>query len=152
MPALNKVILIGYLCAEPELRKTANGVSACAFRIGVARKYKKENGESISDFISCIAWRSTAEFICRNMKKGAAIQIVGSLQSRVYEADNQKRYITEVAVEEVGFGAAKGSSSAPIPEAPPEWGKKNEDEAGISSPDFENANFTPLADDEDLPY
>ena len=122
MPALNKVILIGYLCAEPELRKTANGVSACAFRIGVARKYKKENGESISDFISC------------------------------FEGDHQKRYITEVAVEEVGFGAAKGSSSAPIPEAPPEWGKKNEDEAGISSPDFENANFTPLADDEDLPY
>ena len=101
MASLNKVILIGYMVADPELKQTGGGVPVCSFRIGVSRKMSKEN---VSDFIDIVAWRQAAEFVCRYFRKGMPIQVVGSLQGRGWEdKTGQKRYALEVVAEELGF-------------------------------------------------
>lgn len=104
MASLNKVILIGHLTADPELKQTQSGVSVTSFSIGVTRKYTKTGEQSQSDFINIVAWRQNAEFICKYFRKGNAICICGSIQTRSYDAtDGTKRYITEVVADEVSF-------------------------------------------------
>ena len=103
MAAFNKVILIGNLTADPELKTTPNGVSVTSFSIAVGRRKVKDQ-EPQTDFISVVAWRGTAEFICKYFQKGKSILIVGSLQTRTWEDQNgQKRYATEVVAEEAQF-------------------------------------------------
>lgn len=110
--SLNKVILMGNMCADPELKQTQGGVSVCSFNIAVNRKYSKD-GKAEVDFITIVAWRQQAEFICKYFKKGQAIVIVGELQTRNW-TDNQgnKRYATEVVADEVSFGGSKEVQSA----------------------------------------
>ena len=109
---MNKVILVGNLTKDPELITTSNGVDVSRFTIAVQRKYKNANEEYESDFISCVAWRSSAEFIHKYFKKGNKIGIVGNIQTRSYDAeDGTKRYVTEVVVEECEFVQSKKSDS-----------------------------------------
>ncbi len=104
MPSLNKVILIGNLTADPELKTTAAGVSVCSFRIGVQRRFKDSNGQSVSDFINIVAWRQTAEFISKFFRKGRPICIVGSIQTRGYtDQQGNRRYVTEVVADDASF-------------------------------------------------
>ncbi|MBQ7982631.1 MAG: single-stranded DNA-binding protein [Clostridia bacterium] len=111
MASFNKVFLMGNLCADPELKQTPTGVTVCTFRLAVQRKQKDGDGKSVSDFINIVAWRQTAEFVCKYFKKGASIIVEGSLQVREYnDAQGQRRYATEVVAWEVQFGASKGSS------------------------------------------
>ncbi len=111
MASLNKVILIGHLTADPELKQTPTGVSVCSFSIGVTRKYSKAGEQAQSDFINIVAWRNTAEFISKYFKKGNAICICGSLQSRSWTAqDGSKRYATEVIADEANFVERKSDS------------------------------------------
>ena len=107
---MNKAILVGNLTKDPELITTTNGVDVARFTIAVQRKYKNANEEYESDFINCVAWRSSAEFIHKYFKKGNKIGIVGSIQTRSYDAeDGTKRYITEINVEECEFVQSKKS-------------------------------------------
>ena len=77
---MNKVILMGRLTADPELRQTQSGISSCRFTIAVNRKYAdKQSGERQADFISCVAWRQTAEFICKYFRKGKKESLRGKL-------------------------------------------------------------------------
>ena len=85
MASLNKVILIGNLTKDPELKQTPSGVSVTSFSIGVSRKYSGADGSRETDFINIVAWRTTAEFIAKYFRKGSGISIVGSLQVRSYE-------------------------------------------------------------------
>lgn len=104
MASLNKVILIGHMTADPELKQTPSGVSVCSFSIGVTRRYTKDGETPQSDFIGIVAWRSTAEFITKYFRKGSAICICGSLQTRSWTAqDGSKRYATEVIADEASF-------------------------------------------------
>ena len=104
MASLNKVILIGHLTADPELKQTPSGVSVTSFSIGVTRRYQKSGEQPQSDFINIVAWRNTAEFITRYFRKGSAICICGSLQSRSWTATEcSKRYVTEVVADEANF-------------------------------------------------
>ena len=113
MPSLNKVILIGNLTADPELKTTAGGVSVCSFRIGVQRRFRDSNGQSVSDFINIVAWRQTAEFISKFFRKGRPICIVGSIQTRDYtDQQGNKRYVTEVVADEASFVESKSSQDA----------------------------------------
>ena len=99
--AFNKVILIGNLTADPELKQTPSGISVCSFTIAVNRKMAK-NGEC--DFINIQAWRQTAEFVSRYFKKGKPILVCGQLQTRQYEdKQGNKRTATEVVADEVSF-------------------------------------------------
>jgi single-strand DNA-binding protein len=109
---LNKVILCGRLTADIELKQTQSGVSVCSFSLAVNRKYSKE-GEQQADFINCVAWRSTAEFIGKYFRKGSSICICGSIQTRSYtDKDGNKRTAFEVVVDEANFVDSKGESSA----------------------------------------
>ena len=105
---MNKVILVGNLTKDPEMTTTQSGISVTRFTIACQRKFKNANDEYESDFINCIAWRSSAEFIQKYFKKGNKIAVVGSIQTRTYDAeDGTKKYITEVVIEESEFVQSK---------------------------------------------
>ncbi|MBO7452728.1 MAG: single-stranded DNA-binding protein [Clostridiales bacterium] len=111
---MNKVILIGRLAKDPEVRNTSNQTAVCSFTIAVDRRFKDGNGQRQADFINCVAWRQTATFIGNYFRKGSKIAVTGSIQTRTYD-DNQgqKRYVTEVVVDEAEFceSSASGNGS-----------------------------------------
>lgn len=97
---LNKAVMVGRLTADPELRQTPNGVNVCSFTVAVNRPGKDKG----TDFIDCVAWRSTSEFICKYFHKGDAIGIDGSIQTRNFEDKNgNKRKAVEVLCDQVSF-------------------------------------------------
>lgn len=101
---------MGRLTADPELRQTQSGISCCRFTVAVNRKVKNENGEYDADFISCVAWRQTAEFVSRYFSKGSMICISGSLRTGSYTDRNHSdvtHYKTDVFVESVEFTGEK---------------------------------------------
>lgn len=116
---LNSVTLMGRLVADPELKTTQNGTSVASFRLAVERNYQaKGAAERQADFIPCVAWRQTAEFIGKYFGKGRMIAVEGSLQSRNYEDKNgQKRTAYEVIVDQAYF--ADSRPAAPAQETPP---------------------------------
>ena len=110
MASFNKVILMGRLTADPELKQTQGGTTVTNFTIAVDRRYSKDE-EKQTDFISVVAWRNTAEFISKYFGKGSAILIEGELQTRSWtDQQGQKRYATEVVAHEVSFCEAKKNS------------------------------------------
>lgn len=101
--SLNKVILMGNITADPEVKMTTQGTSVCSFSLAVNRRFAKQ-GEPNVDYINVCAWRASAEFIGRYAKKGNSLVVCGSLQTRNYtNAQGQKVYVTEVVAEEVSF-------------------------------------------------
>lgn len=110
---LNKVILMGRLTKDPELKSTPQGVSVATFTLAVDRNYT-QGEERKADFPNCVAWRGTAEFICRNFNKGKMIAVVGELQTRSWDApDGKKGYATEVIVNEAYFAGDKKEETIP---------------------------------------
>lgn len=112
---MNKVVLIGRLTADPEHRQTQSGVSTCRFTVAVNRKFKNQNGEYDADFISCTAWRQTAEFVSKYFSKGKMIAVEGSLRTGSYTDKNHSdvtHYTTDVFVDGVEFCGDKGTSNA----------------------------------------
>ena len=111
---MNKVILVGRLTADPELRQTQSGISSCRFTIAVDRRFADKNsGERQADFISCTAWRQTAEFISRYFSKGKLTAVEGSLRTGSYADRNHPdvtHYTTDVFVDNVEFVGGKGES------------------------------------------
>lgn len=119
---MNKVILMGRLTRDLEVSRTAGGINFVRFTIAVNRRFKNENGEYQADFINCVAWRQTAEFIARYFVKGAMISVAGSIQTGSYQKDGQTVYTTNVNVEEAYFTGEKqrnevssNHSAAPAP-------------------------------------
>ena len=101
---LNRVILMGRITADLELKKTSSGISVTSFSIAVDRTYVKQGEERKTDFINCVAWKKQAEFICKYFGKGSLIVVEGELQTRQYQAkDGSNRHITEVVVSGVSF-------------------------------------------------
>lgn len=110
---LNKVILMGRLVADPELKRTQNDVAVVSTRIAVDRDYKAAGQERQADFIDIVCWRNTAEFVSRYFTKGQMIALTGSLQSRQYETkEGQKRTAYEVVCDQVYFADSKRDNSA----------------------------------------
>lgn len=106
---LNKIFLQGRLCADPELRHTQSGVAVASFRIAVDRDFKnKETGEKQADFVNCVAWRQTGEFVSKFFTKGRMAVIEGRLQMRDYtDKEGNKRTAAEVVADNVYFGDSK---------------------------------------------
>lgn len=141
--AFNKVILIGNITKDIELKQTPSGVSVASFTVAVNRKYKEKDGSTTTDFINCVAWRKTAEFAAQYFKKGKAILVDGELQTRSYNDNNgTKHYVTEVIANEVGFVGGKDDS--------------NTDNNGGYVPDAykpeATPNFEPVSTEDDLPF
>ena len=113
MASLNKVILIGNLTADPEVKQTQSGLSVVSFTIAVNRRVSKE-AEQKADFINIVAWRKTAEFVGQYFKKGKPILVCGAIQTRSYtDKSGSKRIAVEVLADEVGFVESKAASEAP---------------------------------------
>ena len=101
---LNRVILMGRLVSDPELKTTNTGISVTSFRIAVDRSYVKAGAERQADFFDVVAWRSSAEFVCRNFSKGSLIAVDGQLQSRQFTTkDGQNRTVVEVVADNISF-------------------------------------------------
>lgn len=112
---MNKVILSGRLTADPELRQTQSGIASCRFTIACDRKFADKNtGERQADFINCIAWKQTAEFVSRYFSKGNMIVVEGSLRTGSYKDKNHSdvtHYTTDVMVDNVEFAGDKGMNA-----------------------------------------
>ena len=111
---MNKVILMGRLCADPEFRQTTGGTPCCRFRIAVDRPKAKEVTHPEADFINVVAWRQRAEFISRYFSKGSRILVEGHIQNNDYTDNNGvKHYGIEVLAENVEFCESKNAGAAP---------------------------------------
>ncbi len=132
---LNKVILMGRMTAEPELRYTTSNTPVCSFTLAVERDYKDSEGNKETDFIKCQSWRNSAEFVSKYFSKGQQIVVAGRIQTRTWDdQEGKKHYATEVVVDNVYFA---GSS------------KKNEQSAEQQeSPE----GFIPVEDSDDVPF
>lgn len=105
---MNKAILMGRLTKAPEMKTTQSGTAVTNFTVAVDRRFKNAAGEREADFIPCVAWRQTAEFIARYFRKGQRIAVVGSIQTRNWDdQDGQRHYVTEVVVDEAYFAESK---------------------------------------------
>lgn len=125
---MNKAFLIGNLTRDPEVRTTNSGVSVCTFTLAINRRFANQQGVREADFINIVTWRQLADLCGRYLAKGRKCAVVGSIQTRTYDAqDGSKRYITEVVADEVEFlsGAQDGARPArtddiPLPPEPAE--------------------------------
>lgn len=104
---MNNICITGRLTATPEIKTTTSGISVCSISIAVDRDYKV-NGERATDFIPCVFWRGTAEFVGKYFSKGDMIAVVGSLESRKYkDKDGNNRIVWEVKADKVNFCGGK---------------------------------------------
>lgn len=117
---MNKAILLGRLTKDPEFQTTTSGVAVCNFTLAISRKYANASGERDTDFINIVSWRNTAENCHKFLKKGSQVSVIGSIQTRSYEAqDGTRRNVTEVVAEEVEFvGTRTAPGGAPEEEKP----------------------------------
>ena len=114
---MNKVILIGRLTRDPELRTIASGNATTSFTVAVNRNFTNQNGEREADFINCVAWRKQAENVAKYCTKGSQVAVEGRIQTRNYDAqDGTKRYVTEVIADNVTFLNSRAGGSQ-IPES-----------------------------------
>lgn len=139
---LNNVVLMGRLVNTPELKATQNGTSVTFFTVAVERSYAKSGEQRQADFIDCVAWRNTAEFVTKYFQKGSMIAVRGNIQTRNYEDTNgNKRKAVEVVVDDVSFCGSK-AETAPVTIVE---GKANV--ADVSADDFDE-----IGADDDLPF
>ena len=146
---LNHITLMGRLVADPELRRTGSGVAVASFRIAVDRDFvPKDGGERKADFITCVAWRTTGEFVSKYFTKGRMIVVDGRLEMRDWtDKEGNKRTAAEVIVDNAYFGDSKrdGDSGYSAPSAP-SFG-------GYSAPAAPASDFAMLDDDDaQLPF
>ena len=138
---INNVTLMGRLTAAPELKQTTSGTSVMAFCIAVDRRFQQKDGERQADFINCVAWRNTAEFIAKYFSKGDMIAVTGEIQTRKYQdKSGNNRVAVEVVINQASF-----------------CGSKNSDSNADSAPQYNaytdtNNNFTDVNGDDDLPF
>ena len=145
MASFNKVILMGNLTADPELRQTPSGVSVCRFTIAVQRLY----GEKKTDFFEVVAWRVTAEFVSRYFCKGQAILVCGNLQNNEWTDKNgSKRIRTEVIADDVTFADSRQRNEAPEP-VTPTFGAVY---AAANADQVQQNTFEVVEEDSDLPF
>lgn len=150
---LNKVVLCGRLTADPELKQTQSGIAVVTFTLAVNRRFQSRTADQAqaqqADFINVVAWRQTAEFISKYFKRGSALCVTGSLQTRNWQdQQGNKRYTTEVVVDEAMFVDSKneggaGQSYTPDAYATPSFSSP----LGADAPRFEE-----LKSDDDLPF
>lgn len=130
---INKAILMGRLTRDPVIRHTDSGKAVCNFTVAIDNGYGEEKS---ADFISCVAWNKTAEFVDKYFAKGRMIIVVGRIRTRTWEdRDGKKNYVTEVIASEVAFGESKKDAAT--------------NSAGHTAA---GDDFTPIDSDDDLPF
>ena len=144
---INKAILMGRLTRDPELRHTGSGTPVCSFSIAIDNGYGDNRS---TDFINCVAWNKTAEFVEKYFTKGRMIIVIGRIQTRTWQGqDGKKNYATEVVASEVSFGESKRNAE--------ENGFSTTNSANASvampeMPDTAEDDFVTLETNDDLPF
>jgi len=147
---MNRVVLVGRLTRDPELRTTTSGISQTRFTLAVNRRTAGADGQREADFINCVAWRGTAEAIAKYLTKGRELAVEGRIQTGSYDAqDGTKRYTTDVVVDNFTFiGSGAGSTAANI---------DNGSSSDIATTDISEDPFKDFGNevalsDDDLPF
>lgn len=156
---MNNVSLIGRLTADPELKHTQSGVAMTRFTIAVDRTYTKQGEERQADFITIVAWRQTAEFVCKYFSKGRRIALNGSIRTGSYTAqDGSKRYTTEVFADNVEFCDSKSDSNSGGNYSGNSYGssynqqRQNSAPANTAYSSGNTGDFEEMPSDDDLPF
>ncbi|MFJ7950360.1 single-stranded DNA-binding protein [Lysinibacillus sp. NPDC096418] len=166
---INRVVLVGRLTKDPELKYTPNGIASCRFTVAVNRTFKGQNNEQEADFISCVAWRKQAENLANFMKKGSLVGLEGRIQTGSYEGQDGKRiYTTDVVADSVQFlepKATGGSQSASNYQSSTNTGGTHQSGSqgsygGSTQPNYTRADEDPFANskgpvevsEDDLPF
>lgn len=151
---MNRVVLVGRLTKDPDLRYTPNGVPVATFTLAVNRSFSNQQGEKEADFINCVVWRKPAENVANYLKKGSLAGVDGRLQTRNYEGSDGKRvYVTEVVAESVQFLEPKkdgqgGNSGGGNSNARDAWNNsQNQRQQSQQQNQQRNNNFTRVDDD-----
>ncbi|PLR78294.1 single-stranded DNA-binding protein [Bacillus sp. V3-13] len=162
---MNRVVLVGRLTKDPELRYTPNGVPVATFTLAVNRNFTNQQGEREADFINCVVWRKPAENVANFLKKGSLAGVDGRIQTRSYEGQDGKRvYVTEVLAESVQFLEPRGASgdrgeggyNSPREQSSPFGGNNNQNQRNqgytrVDEDPFANTGQIDISDD-DLPF
>lgn len=140
---MNKVILVGRLTREPDVKNTTSGKSVASFTLAVDRRFKNKDGQKEADFVPIVVWGKQAEFAGQYLSKGSQIGVSGRLQVRSYDAqDGQRRYVTEVVADEITFlSSKKDGGNAANTQQPNQ----------IQGMDLDE-DFHLMADDDDIPF
>lgn len=166
---MNRVVLVGRLTKDPDLRYTPNGVPVATFTLAVSRTFTNQQGERETDFINCVVWRRPAENVANFLKKGSLAGVDGRIQTRNYDGQDGKRvYVTEVLAESVQFLEPKGSSSgrsdsdqygAPREQKTPYGNNNQNQQRQNNNKDFTRVDENPFGEngqidisDDDLPF
>lgn len=146
---MNRVVLVGRITKDPDLRYTSSQIAVVSFTIAVNRTYQKQNGEREADFINCVVWRTQAENLAKFVKKGQLIGVDGRIQTRTYEQDGQTRYVTEVLCDQITFLEPKSSSNS---NSNNEFNKNNDVNNEPEEDDFYKSTEKLNISEEDLPF
>ncbi len=137
---MNRAFLIGNLTRDPEISTTTSGVSVCRFSVAISRRFTNAEGERETDFVNIVAWRTLGENCYKYLKKGSKAAIIGSIQSRTFDAqDGTKRFVTEVVADEVEFVGTK----------PADGGMEFTEDTGVKP--VATTKLQPIEDDQ-LPF
>lgn len=156
---MNKAILVGNLTRDPESKSLPSGVSCATFTVACNRRYVNQQGVREADFLNCVAWRQTADFVMRYLTKGSKVAVEGTIQTRTYDAqDGTKRYVTEIVVDNIELAGSRGDGqtreNVPPPSPPPSFhSDPPADMGGFQGGGAQGAGkgFTEVEDDE-LPF
>ena len=145
---INTVAIMGRLTYDPELRTTNTGISVISFQVAVDRNYQAQGQERQADFIDCVAWRQTADFISRYFRKGSMIAVEGSIQTRNFTDKNgNNRKAVEVVANNVSFCGSRSETGTGAP-AQQSYEQSAPSYSSAGSSDFEEL----VDDDDDLPF
>lgn len=147
---INRVILVGRLTRDPELRYTPSGVAVATFTLAVNRNFTNQQGERQADFINCVVWRRPAENVANYLRKGSLMGVDGRLQTRSYEDQTGRRvFVTEVVAESVQFLEPKNANPSDFPF---DQNHSNQSRTSLDDDPFGNDGQPIDISDDDLPF
>lgn len=150
---MNKILLMGRLTKDPELRYTQGGTAVASFTLAVNRSFANQNGEREADFINCVAWQKAAEFVANYFKKGQQMALEGRLQVRSYDDNNgQRRWVTEVVTEKAEFVGSKNGGNSNSNGAGSGSGGGNAGSGSVDSSGQLGWGEEIVFDDNDIPF
>ena len=151
---MNICCFVGRLTSKPELKNTANGTSVCSFSLAVERRFKDSDGNPIVDFIDAVAWKHTADFLCKWFDKGVRVAITGELQTRMYEdKDGKKIKVSEIIANTIEFADGKrDANQSATPTTPTAQNNQKQEPDIFDNPILGGGGFMPIAGDDENPF
>ena len=141
---LNHITIMGRLTRDPELRRTGSGIAVASFTVAVDRDFSQKGGEKETDFINCVAWRQTGEFVSKYFKKGSMIAVSGRLQNREWkDKDGNKRTSAEIVADNCYFGSSKAESAQGGNTQAGGYGNNGTDYSGYASSGYPETEAMP---------